>query len=152
MALGELKNGTGPDAYAIYQQVLAAVVEQDHSVGSLYISENPTSPAELYGGAWERIEDCTIWGASDTHPAGTTVKAGLPSIFGQINDVLLGDNAQGSGALKITYAPVSYGNLPTGSGKAVSRSNIGWNDMGIYGTSDTVQPPAYCMYIWRRVA
>ena len=31
------------DAYAIYQQVLAAVVERDHPVGSLYISENPTS-------------------------------------------------------------------------------------------------------------
>ena len=30
MALGELKNGIGPDAYAIYQQVLAAVVERDH--------------------------------------------------------------------------------------------------------------------------
>nr|DAY61318.1 MAG TPA: hypothetical protein [Caudoviricetes sp.] len=48
MALGELKNGIGPDAYAIYQQVLAAVVERDHPVGSLYISENATSPAELY--------------------------------------------------------------------------------------------------------
>lgn len=82
MALGELKNGIGPDAYAIYQQVLAAVVERDHPVGSLYISENATRPAELYGGTWERIEDCTIWGASDAHPAGTTVEAGLPNITG----------------------------------------------------------------------
>ena len=38
MALGELKNGIGPDAYAIYQQVLAAVVERDHPVGSLYFT------------------------------------------------------------------------------------------------------------------
>lgn len=72
MALGELKNGIGPDAYAIYQQVLAAVVERDHPVGSLYISENATSPAELYGGTWERIEGRFIMGASDTYPAGST--------------------------------------------------------------------------------
>lgn len=72
MALGELKNGIGPDAYAIYQQVLAAVVERDHPVGSLYISENATSPAELYGGTWERIEGKFIMGASDTYPAGST--------------------------------------------------------------------------------
>lgn len=72
MALGELKNGIGPDAYAIYQQVLAAVVERDHPVGSLYISENATSPAELYGGTWERIEGKFIMGASDTYQAGST--------------------------------------------------------------------------------
>lgn len=72
MALGELKNGIGPDAYAIYQQVLAAVVERDHPVGSLYISKNPTSPAELYGGTWERIEGKFVMAASDTYPAGST--------------------------------------------------------------------------------
>lgn len=123
-----------------------------HPVGTPYISENPTSPAELYGGTWERIENRTIWGASNTHPAGTTVKAGLPSVFGQINDILLGDDAQGSGALKLTFTPVLYGNLPNESGKTIYRSNIGWNNTDIYGTSNTVQPPAYCMYIWRRVA
>ena len=84
MALGELKNGIGPDAYAIYQQVLAAVVERDHPVGRLYISENATSPAELYGGTWERIEGKFIMGASDTHPAGTTVEAGLPNITAKV--------------------------------------------------------------------
>lgn len=72
MALGELKNGIGNDAYAIYQQVLAAVVERDHPVGSLYISENATSPAELYGGTWERVEGKFIMGASDTYPARST--------------------------------------------------------------------------------
>lgn len=72
MALGELKNGIGPDAYAIYQQVLAAVVERDHPVGSLYISENATSPAELYGGTWEQIKDRFILAAGDTYAAGST--------------------------------------------------------------------------------
>lgn len=162
MALGELKNGIGPDAYAIYQQVLAAVVERDHPVGSLYISENATSPAELYGGTWERIEDCTIWGASDTHPAGTTVKAGLPNITGNFSIRNVGNSAgifyetipNSSGAFyaetyDTQYSPMSITNSRT-TGQAIkflaSRSNE------IYGQSNTVQPPAYCMYIWRRVA
>lgn len=164
MALGELKNGIGPDAYAIYQQVLAAVVERDHPVGSLYISENPTSPAELYGGTWERIKDCTIWGASDTHPAGTTLEAGLPNITGEFVAALRNgfDSYTKTKIIGAFYANGSTDNddnynslgghpngIPSGIapfGFDASRSN------SIYGASNTVQPPAYCMYIWRRVA
>lgn len=151
MALGELKNGIGPDAYAIYQQVLAAVVERDHPVGSLYISGNATSPAELYGGTWERIEDCTIWGASDTHPAGTTVEAGLPNITGRISGLY---NEMRGGFKALYYGEIDNATKSNSAawekGKALyfdaSRSDP------IYGASTTVQPPAYCMYIWRRVA
>lgn len=165
MALGELKNGIGPDAYAIYQQVLAAVVERDHPVGSLYISENPTSPAELYGGTWERIEGRFIMGASDTHPAGTTVEAGLPNIEGYF---CARPHMTGN---KTTGGPITYGDgklfthLIQGSdnidNSLAETSNTYKDDKvsfnasafnAIYGRSDTVQPPAYCTYIWRRVA
>lgn len=165
MALGELKNGIGPDAYAIYQQVLAAVVERDHPVGSLYISENATSPAELYGGTWERIKDCTIWGASDTHPAGTMVEAGLPNITGRLGVRALKSIyetgvflTQENGALKsIAIDSVEdYSNLiVTEDAKATYGGSLAIDasaSNSIYGASNTVQPPAYCMYIWRRVA
>lgn len=154
MALGELKNGIGPDAYAIYQQVLAAVVERDHPVGSLYISENATSPAELYGGMWERIEDCTIWGASDTHPAGTTVEAGLPSLWGQLNAVLFSStsNPDNGGVFKLSYSGHKFASVAQGTDYDLLESNITTRDISVYGRADTVQPPAYCTYIWRRVA
>lgn len=125
-----------------------------HPVGTPYASENPTSPAELYGGTWERIEDCTIWGASDMHPAGTTVEAGLPNITGQTSiasfyipsaGIFTGNNAfYGEDGPKPAY----YDSVTGGSYVKfnASRSN------SIYGRSDTVQPPAYCLYIWRRVA
>lgn len=154
MALGELKNGIGPDAYAIYQQVLAAVVERDHSVGSLYISENPTSPAELYGGTWERIEDKFIMGASDTHPAGTTVKAGLPSIYGQANGVLFSSGQPTTSGLFSTSLANGW-TLTKGSSSgdvSIYANNVRTASNPIYGASNTVQPPAYCMYIWRRIA
>lgn len=164
MALGEIKNGIGPDAYAIYQQVLAAVAERDHPVGSLYISDNPTSPAELFGGTWERIEDCTIWGASDTHPAGTTVEAGLPNIEGTMDsrasntpDSVLGAINGASGAFSVHknsqtgfVSPVSIPADDTHTSDTVSFDAS--RSSSVYGNSDTVQPPAYCMYIWRRAA
>ena len=46
--------------------------ERDHGVGSFYASNNPTSPAQKYGGTWERVEGKFIMGASDTYPAGST--------------------------------------------------------------------------------
>lgn len=169
MALGELKNGIGSDAYAIYQQVLAAVVEQDHPVGSLYISENSTSPAELYGGTWERIEDCTIWGASSIHPVGTKLEAGLPNITGKI--YLRGVKDQSGTRFGIVWdktdgALTSVAQTTEDhSSNSIISSNDNYNENvsgmikidasgsnPIYGASTTVQPPAYCMYLWRRVA
>lgn len=152
MALGELKNGIGPDAYAIYQQVLAAVVERDHQVGSLYISENPTSPAELYGGTWERIEGRFIMGASDTYPVGSTggsatktiAKTNLPN---EKLDVLTLYTAGSAGAdfdvVSITYEHSD------GSGNF---SRTGQTSTLGDGTPLDILPPYYSMYIWRRVA
>lgn len=128
-----------------------------HPKGALFGSDDPTSPAELYGGTWERIEDCTIWGASDTHPAGTTVEAGLPEIYSQINDVLFSssDPFMTGDSLKTLFTGIPNGYVSASGTSNVYRSNVQLKaSLGnsIYGTSNTVQPPAYCMYIWRRVA
>lgn len=143
MALGELKNGIGPDAYAIYQQVLAAVVERDHPVGSLYISENPTSPAELYGGTWERIEGKFIMGASDTYPAGTT---GGSATHTQTEDEIA------------PHSHVYAGYNRVGDGTPyLSEGTTAWEKLVSTKTAGSGQPmdilnPYYSMYIWRRVA
>lgn len=160
MALGELKNGIGPDAYAIYQQVLAAVVERDHPVGSLYISENSTSPAELYGGTWERIEGKFIMGASDTYPAGSM--GGSATHVQTVNElanhyhsriyahtygqILLGQANQSSG--ESGYIGVIYG---TGSTKALNTEELATNSQG-GGQPIDILNPYYSTYIWRRVA
>lgn len=43
-----------------------------YPVGSIYMSVNATSPANLFGGTWQRIEEKFLLGAGDTHGAGTT--------------------------------------------------------------------------------
>lgn len=44
----------------------------DHPVGSIYQSVEPTSPAELFGGEWQKIEDRMLIAASSTYPVKST--------------------------------------------------------------------------------
>lgn len=44
----------------------------DHPVGSIYQSVEPTSPAELFGGEWQKIEDRMLIAASGTYPVKST--------------------------------------------------------------------------------
>lgn len=42
-----------------------------YPIGSIYMSVNSTSPAALFGGTWEQIENRFLFGASDTILPGT---------------------------------------------------------------------------------
>ena len=125
-------------------------------VGSIYQSTDPTSPAALFGGSWEEIaSERVLMGASSTHAAGSTVKAGLPNLKGSFSGVASTayPNLSNSGALSMNtnngglagYEGGSYGSNCTVSFDA-SKSNA------IYGRSSTVQPAAYYVHIWHRVA
>ena len=127
-----------------------------YPVGSIYQSTDPTSPAALFGGSWEEIaSERVLMGASSTHAAGTTVKAGLPNLKGSFTGAASTayPNLSNSGALSINtnngglagYEGGSYGSNCTVSFDA-SKSNA------IYGRSTTVQPAAYYVHIWHRVA
>ncbi len=151
MALGELKNGIGPDAYAIYQQVLAAVVERDHPVGSLYISENSTSPAELYGGTWERVEGKFIMGASDAYPAGSTGGNNtVPISRDNLPKIALG--VYGIYRMKETGKAIDMLTFRGQTVKSGDWSKIAETDDIGRGIPLNILPPYYSVYIWRRVA
>jgi hypothetical protein len=125
----------------------------DHPVGSIYQSTDPTSPAALFGGSWEEIaSERVLMGASSTHAAGTTVKAGLPNITGTLSNVMgtFFNSPSGSGAFSGKYMGSSLEN-----GSSGGYSNISFDaskSNAIYGRSTTVQPAAYYVHIWRRVA
>lgn len=135
-------------------KALAAQREEDLARIKFWVSDDPTSPASFIGGTWERIEDCTIWGASDTHPAGTKLEAGLPILWGQLNAVLFSgvSNSDNGGFFKLSYSGHKFASVAQGTDYDLWESNIAVRSISVYGRSDTVQPPAYCMYIWRRVA
>ena len=136
--------------------LIADALAEDHAKIKFWVSEDPTSPAALFGGSWEEIaSERVLMGASSTHAAGTTAKAGLPNLKGSSSGVASTayPNLSNSGALSIStnngglagYEGGSYGGNCTVSFDA-SKFNA------IYGRSTTVQPAAYYVHIWHRVA
>ena len=137
-------------------QAIASSGLSAYPVGSIYQSTNSTSPAALFGGTWEQIaSERVLMGASSSHKAGTTVKAGLPNITGTANGgVLSVSTPQSNGAFGATHYDSSLSYL-SGDVRRLSTYNRTFDasrSNPIYGASDTVQPAAYYVYIWHRVA
>lgn len=150
--LGGVKVGSGltvdADGTLSADSALAA-----YPVGSIYQSTDRTSPAALFGGSWEEIaSERVLMGASSTHAAGTTVKAGLPNITGTLSDVMGSVYAypSGSGAFSVKGIGMSLENGSSGNYGNISFDASKSN--AIYGRSSTVQPAAYYVHIWHRVA
>ena len=130
-------------------------------VGSIYQSTDPTSPAALFGGSWEEIaSERVLMGASSTHAAGTTVKAGLPNITGQLPGIKAigysgSENCPISGAFSWTNTESMHGSYNDGDRYPLHLYQAAFDaskSNAIYGRSSTVQPAAYYVHIWHRVA
>lgn len=134
-----LAGGTAPDPYP---------------VGSIYQSTDAASPAELFGGTWEQIaSNRVLMGTTDSSKAGFTVEAGLPNIVFNLNDNYFGESPTGTGGVSVSVRGSTY--LRSGGSMPATYGNVSFDASGsssIYGNSRTVQPPAYYVYIWRRVA
>ena len=154
--LGGVKVGSGltvdADGTLSADSALAA-----YPVGSIFQTVSSTSPAALFGGTWQEIaQNRVLMGASYAHAAGTTVEAGLPNITGRA-----GPDEQ-AGFYNVNR-PNAYGAF-YGGGKSYDWAASGTSTPGkdlcfdasrsnpIYGRSATVQPAAYYVHIWRRVA
>ena len=154
--LGGVKVGSGltvdADGTLSADSALAA-----YPVGSIFQTVSTTSPAALFGGSWQEIaQNRVLMGASYAHAAGTTVEAGLPNITGRAG-------ADTDSGYYNTNRP-NAGGAFYGGGKSYNWCAAGSQNPGrdlcfdaslsnsIYGRSATVQPAAYYVHIWRRVA
>ena len=122
-------------------------------IGGLLYIDGDADPNVLYeGSTWQLIgQDRCIMGAGGAHTVGQTVEAGLPNIYG-----------------KFSTGAENKGQTATGAFSVVSNSEHRntdgeWNNQrlitfdaskynSIYGSSTTVQPPAYFVNIWKRIA
>ena len=149
--LGGVKVGSGltvdADGTLSADSALAA-----YPVGSIYQSTDPTSPSALFGGSWEEIaSERVLMGASSTHAAGTIVKAGLPNITGSFVANVRYSNNETSGAFTAGNHLISTG-ADGNDAKVYKFSLDASKSNAVYGRSSTVQPAAYYVHIWRRVA
>lgn len=125
-----------------------------YPVGSIYQSTDATSPAALFGGTWEQIaSERVLMGASSTHAAGTTAKAGLPNITGSFPTTTYGSrHNETSGAFSLGSKITSNGDNSSQSFNSYYAFFDASGSNAIYGRSSTVQPAAYYVHIWRRTA
>lgn len=66
-------NGTNIEVVdSTARRMIQEILLEFHPVGSIYLSVNNTSPAELFGGTWERIQDRFLLSAGSSYSAGST--------------------------------------------------------------------------------
>lgn len=141
--------------------LIADALAEDHAKIKFWVSVDSTSPAALFGGTWQEIaQNRVLMGASSTHVAGTTVEAGLPNITGSLIETkescspFRGSKAslQSSGALNFAEINTPWGGYSSSSGSTYDVNFDASRSNPIYGRSYTVQPAAYYVHIWKRVA
>jgi hypothetical protein len=160
--LGGVKVGSGltvdADGTLSADSALAA-----YPVGSIFQTVSTTSPAALFGGTWEQIAfNRVLMGAGTGYTAGSTVEAGLPNITGSFTtkstDVggspFSGDAnvLSANGSLAFSEKSTIYGGYTGHSGSQYNIQFDASRSNPIYGRSYTVQPAAYYVHIWKRVA
>ncbi len=144
-----------------------------YPVGSIYLSVNSTSPATLFGGTWEQIQDRFLLSAGENYAAGSsggeatithTHQYGIQ--FGEYYGGLGGISQDSSGVLNYTDAT----NFSTaGWSDNLGSANFTYNG-GVAGSTSTKStytrksegntayvtqtnmPPYLTVYMWKRVS
>lgn len=130
-----------------------------YPVGSYYIANHDTSPAELFGGTWRRIESRFLWGS----PAGSTLgqtageqthtltKSEMPS---HSHDVYVYYDYSSNTTVPATFGMISSANLNWSSSARSGRHYAGYGftqSIGSGGAHNNMPPYVTCA-IWRREA
>ena len=126
-------------------------------IGDILQTTSSVSPAARFGGTWEEIAtNRVLMGASSSHAAGTTAEAGLPDITGSVgrytSDWDSGPNRQQGAFTATGSARMNFNSSSGGYGRGTYINFNASKSNAIYGASDTVQPAAYYVHIWRRIA
>lgn len=131
-------------------------------VGDFIHTTSSVSPAARWGGTWEEVaQDRALMGASSSHAAGTTAEAGLPNITGSTGRFASAYDSHSSNAADRKQGALNYSGEAYNMGYYSSSGGAGYGyyinfnaskSDAIYGKSNTVQPAAYYVHIWRRIA
>ena len=122
-------------------------------IGSIYMSVNSTSPANLFGGTWERISDTFLFAASSSYPAGSTggefthklTQSELPNYSLSVaNGSNVIRSKTGSSADAYVQTQSSGWGIPNWESKTVTVASGG------SGAAHNNMPPYLSVWIWKR--
>lgn len=133
---------------------IQAIFNAIYPVGSIYMSVNNTSPATLFGGTWEQIQDTFLLAAGSTYAAGTS--GGNASKNVDVSGLFAKIIVASGGAIYQRQEPtgdwvanqvMSTGNTRTDiEGSLTGAAGIGGS------ASVNVMPPYLAVYVWKRTA
>lgn len=122
-------------------------------IGSIYMSVNSTSPANLFGGTWERISETFLFAASSSYPAGSTggefahklTQSELPNYSLSVaNGSNVIRSKTGSTADAYVQTQSSGWGIPNWESKTVTVASGG------SGAAHNNMPPYLSVWIWKR--
>ena len=137
-----------------------------YPVGSIYMSVNSVSPATLFGGTWERIQDRFLLAAGSSYAAGSTGGEATHKLTvtempahthiqnahshtheykGDASASLSGSNPSGTGSVMRRKDPTDKTGLSTSATTATNQNTGG-------GGAHNNMPPYLTVYMWRRTA
>lgn len=125
------------------------LIDLIYPVGSIYMSANNVSPANLFGGTWEQIKDKFLLSAGDTYNAGD-------------------EGGEATHTLTINEMPshrhTIHGRTDRYQGRETAfRETYGYNESGEMdnnvdtfatggGQAHNNMPPYLAVYMWKRIA
>lgn len=148
-AIQTLESGIQLGSISITQLLLMA-----HPIGSIYSSTVATSPADLFGGTWERIKGAFIWGIEDGEQAGITGGEAthtltvneLPENIGTFRTLSWKSDNAATGAFSMTEQLADRSDT-TGDSYGTAQYKLSGG-----GQPHNNMPPYYGAYVWRRTA
>lgn len=152
------------DIENIVSQAVSATLLAGHPIGSIEMNITGDNPSTYIGGTWVQVsQGRAIFGEgtcsttynvrgtsqtfSNTYTADTNYAAGLPNITGTGH--YADNNNAFAGAL---YNAGNANYIGDGSASGTLIALDASRDRAIYGKSNTVQPNAYVVYVWKRTA
>ncbi len=152
------------DAYTSKPISVKDILNKMHPVGSLYISSEPTSPAELFGGTWERINGRVLVGAGSPEPNTTNAFGALSGQSWRIAAKEKG--GQDYNTLTVETIPPHSHPIQLSGEELLDKSVLNWTygvNTRVYSGQDLVRPtgggkphnnmmPYYGCYMWVRLA
>lgn len=133
------------------QRVAADIVGTNikaYPVGSIYMSVNSTSPAQLFGGTWTQLKDRFLLGAGDSYSNGAT--GGQSTIALTESDLPRGTMIFDNTAKTTGWSCGAWSNVHGQSADwyAMPKSQTA-NQTYTYPTN---MPPYLVVYMWKRTA
>lgn len=118
-----------------------------YPVGSIYLSVSPVSPADLFGGTWEQIQDTFLLAAGANYEAGTT--------GGEAEHTLtveeLPSHRHMMNGLEVSRTEGGYVAARSATFSQQTDDGTTYTDYEGGGAAHNNMPPYLAVYMWKRV-